>query len=421
MPSSDGTVHIIGAGLAGMAAAVRLCGTRAVIVHEATAVAGGRCRSYRDPVTGMLIDNGTHLLLSGNHAALAYARTVGGESGLSGPDGAEFAFVDLANDRHWTVRISDGRFPWWVFDKRRRVPETRAADYLPLVRLAWASGDKPLRNVLDGEGPLYRRLIAPLMLAALNIEPLSGSARLAGNLVQETLALGGKACRPLMAPEGVGKVFVEPAVDYLRTHGVTIAFEHGLHSLQFADGRVTQLVFGDGAIDLGPEDDVILAVPAYAAAAFVPGLQTPTAHRGIVNAHFRFNPPADAPPMLGVINGTSEWIFSFPGRIAVTISDAARLFDMPRAELAQDIWREVAKALRLSDELPPWQIVRERRATFAATPEENAKRPGPRTEWRNLVLAGDWTDTGLPATIESAVRSGNRAADVIGAATRAAA
>ena len=421
MPSSDGTVHIIGAGLAGMAAAVRLCGTRSVIVHEATAVAGGRCRSYRDPVTGMLIDNGTHLLLSGNHAALAFARTVGGEGGLTGPDGAEFAFVDLANDRRWTVRISDGRFPWWVFDKRRRVPETRAADYLPLVRLAWASGDKPLASVLDGDGPLYRRLIAPLMLAALNIEPLSGSTRLAGNLVQETLALGGKACRPLMAPEGVGKVFVEPAVEFLRAHGVMLAFEHGLHSLEFSEGRVARLVFGDGAIDLGPDDAVILAVPAYAAAAFVPGLQTPTAHRGIVNAHFRFDPPADTPPMLGVINGTSEWIFSFPGRIAVTISDAARLFDMPRAELAQDIWREVAKALHLPEELPPWQIVRERRATFAATPEENAKRPGPRTEWRNLVLAGDWTDTGLPATIESAVRSGNRAADVIGAATRAAA
>jgi squalene-associated FAD-dependent desaturase len=421
MPSSDGSVHIIGAGLAGLAAAVRLCGTRRVIVHEATAIAGGRCRSYRDPVTGMLIDNGTHLVLSGNHAALAYARAVGGEGGLTGPDGAEFSFVDLANDRRWTVRISDGRFPWWVFDKRRRVPETRAADYLPLARLAWASGDKPLASVLDGDGPLYRRLIAPLLLAALNIEPLSGSARLAGTLVQETLAQGGKACRPLMARDGIGKVFVEPAIDYLKARGVTLAFEHALHRLQFAEGRVAQLVFGEGAIDLGADDAVILAVPAYAAVALVPGLQTPSAYRGIVNAHFRIAPPADAPLMLGVINGTSEWIFTFPERIAVTISDAARFFEMPRAELAQEIWREVATALRLPAALPPWQIVRERRATFAATPEENAKRPGPRTEWRNLILAGDWTATGLPATIESAVRSGNRAADLLGATKRAAA
>ena len=65
----------------------------------------------------------------------------------------------------------------------------------------------------------------------------------------------------------------------------------------------------------------------------------------------------------------------------------------------------------LAAELPPWQIVRERRATFAATPEENAKRPGAATKFSNLYLAGDWTDTGLPATIEGAIRSGNRAAD----------
>ena len=60
--------------------------------------------------------------------------------------------------------------------------------------------------------------------------------------------------------------------------------------------------------------------------------------------------------------------------------------------------------------LPPWQIVRERRATFAATPAQNARRPGAQTAWDNLVLAGDWTATGLPATIEGAIRSGARAA-----------
>jgi uncharacterized protein with NAD-binding domain and iron-sulfur cluster len=87
--------------------------------------------------------------------------------------------------------------------------------------------------------------------------------------------------------------------------------------------------------------------------------------------------------------------------------------DMPRAELAAKIWHEVAVVMKLPDALPPWQIVRERRATFAATPEENAKRPGPVTKWRNLILAGDWTATGLPATIESAVRSGHRAAELI--------
>ncbi|MGE5536242.1 MAG: FAD-dependent oxidoreductase, partial [Acidobacteriota bacterium] len=75
----------------------------------------------------------------------------------------------------------------------------------------------------------------------------------------------------------------------------------------------------------------------------------------------------------------------------------------------------------VSTPLPPWQIVRERRATFAATPEENAKRPAAQTRWPNLILAGDWTATGLPATLESAIRSGNRAADLAGEGTRIAA
>ena len=97
----------------------------------------------------------------------------------------------------------------------------------------------------------------------------------------------------------------------------------------------------------------------------------------------------------------------------MTISSADRLMDVPRAELAQTIWTEVAKATGIAADLPPWQIVRERRATFAATPAENLKRPGARTQWENLFLAGDWTTTGLPATLEGATRSGPRAAALV--------
>jgi squalene-associated FAD-dependent desaturase len=424
MPSSEvGTVHIIGAGLAGLSAAVRLAGAgRAVVVHEATAFAGGRCRTYVDVVTGMEIDNGSHLVLSGNQAALGYARTIGGADGLVGPASADFDFFDLASKARWTVRINDGVIPWWLLDKRRRVPDTRLADYLPLAKIAWASGDKPLGDVMDCSGTLYQRLVAPLFLAALNIEPLHGSTKLAGALVRETLAAGGKACRPLIARDGVGKVFVEPALAYLAAHGARVQFEHGLHALRFNGDRVAELVFANDAVALGPADRVIMAVPAYAAAGFLPGLDVPTAYRGIVNVHFHVDPAGKTPRMVGLINATSEWVFAFPGRVAVTISDGSRLFEEPRAELAARIWREVAAALDLPAEpLPTWQIVRERRATFAATPEENAKRPGAATRWPNLVLAGDWTATGLPATIEGAIRSGNRAADLIGSVKRAAA
>jgi len=414
MLSSDvGTIHIIGAGLAGLAAAVRLSGSRRKIaVHEATTQPGGRCRSYLDRGTGMLIDNGTHLVLSGNHAALSFAETIGSMGELLGPSEAEFPFVDLVTKQRWTLSFGDGRFPWWVFNKDHRVPQTDATDYLPLIRLAWASGDKPLDEVIDCNGPIYNRLLEPLLLAALNTTPREGSAKLAGAIIRETVALGGKACRPLLARNGIGGVFVEPALGYLRTRGVSVTLGDQLVAMSFSGNRATQLEFATHRLDLGAQDAVILTVPAYVAVNLVPNLRVPSSFCGIVNAHFRVDPPAHLPPLLGVIDGMCEWIFARPGRISVTVSNANRFFDMPRPDLAQALWRDVATIAGLSEMLPPWQIVRERRATFAATPEQNALRPRAETNWRNLFLAGDWTATGLPATIESAVRSGYQAAEL---------
>jgi hydroxysqualene dehydroxylase len=420
--SEDGTVHIIGAGLAGLSAAVRLCGSRrAVVVHEATAHAGGRCRSYFDQATDMVIDNGAHLLLSGNHAALSFVETIGSSAGLHGPSEAEFDFIDLPTGEKWTLRFGDGRFPWWIFDKDRRVPQTDVVDYLPLARLLWTSTDKPIAEVISCSGPIYERLLEPLLLAALNIQPRQGSARLASGLIRETLGLAGQACRPLLARDGLANVFVEPAIRYLREHDVSVVFEDELTAVKFDGHRVSRLELAKGNVDLGENDAMILAVPPYVAANFVPDLRAPSSFRGIVNAHFRIDPPTGLPPILGVINGTCQWIFALPDRISVTISDGGEYFTMPRTDLAQTIWGEVSKVSGLPPPLPPWQIVRERRATFAATPEQNALRPPPQTRWHNLFLAGDWTATGLPATIESAVRSGYRAANLAADLLRAAA
>jgi squalene-associated FAD-dependent desaturase len=408
------TIHIIGAGLAGLSAAVELSvrGER-VIVHEATSFPGGRCRSYPDATLGMTIDNGNHLVLSGNHAALAYLRLLGAEHRLIGPTQAEFPFFDLASREQWTLRFNDSMVPWWIFSARRRVPGTRALDYLPLARLLWAESDRTVGEVVRFSGPLYERLVRPLLLAALNIEPSAGSAGLARAVVRETLATGGQACRPLIARDGLGSALIEPALGFLRERNNDVRLAHQLHAMRYADGAVAGLDFGTDTVALAKGDSVILAVPPYAAATLVPELDTPTEFRAIVNAHFRIEPAADQPPILGLLNSTTEWIFAFPGRVAVTVSAADRLLDTPREALAKTIWSEVAAATGLPADLPTWQIVRERRATFAATPAQDARRPGAITRFHNLFLAGDWTDTGLPATIESAIRSGRRAADLI--------
>ena len=407
-------VHIIGAGISGLSAAVRLANANCrVHVHEATQQAGGRCRSYFDAATNLTIDNGNHLLLSGNRHAVAYARSIGTEAGLVGPKRALFPFVDLKTGQRWQLDLGESRLPLWVFDESRRVPDTGLLDYLALVPLIWASQDKRVGDAIPCEGALYQRLVQPLLLAALNVDPPEGSAGLAGAVVRETLLAGGQACRPLIARDGLSAVLVEPAIKLLQTKGASIRFGHELREFGMSAGSLSELKFGDDAVAVGPDDAVVMAVPPRPAALLLPGLKTPSKFRAIVNAHFRFDPPADMPPILGVVGGLVEWLFAFPQRLSVTISNADRLVDMPREELAHAIWRDIRKAGAVEGELPPWQVVRERRATFEATPEQNALRPGASTAWKNLFLAGDWTDTGLPATIEGSVRSGNRAADLV--------
>ncbi len=408
------TIHILGAGISGLSAGVRLAEAgHTVRVHEATQQVGGRCRSYFDGATNLTIDNGNHLLLSGNHHVLAYARKIGSEAGLKGPSDARFSFIDLAADKRWMLRINDSRIPFWVFDPARRVPDTRPADYFGLAPLSWASTQTRIGDAIKCEGPLYDRLVGPLLLAALNIDPPNGSAGLAGAIIRETLLAGGQACRPLIASDGLSSVLIDPAIRFIRERGGSVDIGHEARSFTFDGNRVTAFSLGDQTVSLGADDAVVMAVPPRSATSLLPGLTAPTKFCAIVNAHFRYPSPSHLPPMMGVVNGLIEWLFAYPDRLSITISGGDHLVDRPREELAQAIWNDICKVAGIDAPLPAWQIVRERRATFEASPEQNALRPGATTQWKNLFLAGDWTDTGLPATIEGSVRSGDRAADLV--------
>jgi hypothetical protein len=257
-----------------------------------------------------------------------------------------------------------------------------------------------------------------VFLAALNTEPPEATPQLAGAVLRETLARGGRACRPLVAQNGLGAAFIDPARDYLERNGVKLCFDHQLRRLELIGEKARALDFGEDVVTLAEADSVILAVPATVAPLFLPDLPAPGEFRAIVNAHFKLDPPKTVPRVLCIINGTAEWLFAFPGRLSATISAADRWIEAPRELLAKKIWADIARLTGLGDELPPWHIVKERRATFAALPQENAKRPPSQTRWRNLFLAGDWTATGLPATIEGAIRSGNSAARLVRTVTQ---
>jgi len=410
--SAPQRVHVVGAGLAGLAASVRLAAAGiAVVLHEAARQAGGRCRSYDDATLGCRIDNGNHLLIAGNTAAMEYLRAIGAAHTLVGPPEAAYPFLDLATGERWVMRPNAGRVPWWLLDRARRVPGTRALDYLRALRIAMAARDATITDVLDRRATIFRRLWQPLAVAALNTEVEHGSAALLGRVLRESFGRGGSACRPLVPRVGLSESLVEPALDRLRAGGAELRFGSRLRGIELDGERVTALAFDSGSEPLAPNAAVVLAVTAPVAARLVPGLEAPDEFRAIVNAHYRVAAPAESPLFVGLVGGAAEWVFRKREVLSVTISAADRFIDTQADELAALLWRDVVRAYELRDAtLPAWQIVKERRATFAATPAQLLRRPPAATRWANLALAGDWTATGLPATIEGAIRSGFAAA-----------
>ena len=402
---------VIGAGVAGLAAATRLAEQGiCVTLYEAAGQAGGRCRSYYDPALDQVIDNGNHLVLSGNGAVHRYLRRIGPNGTLTGPRRAYFPFTDLKTGARWVLRLNGGPLPWWIASRNRRVPGTKAWDYLPYAKLMFAGRKVSVGRTVPVKGALWDRLMRPFLLAALNTQPEPASAQLAGQVFRETLARGGRACRPRIATPTLSALFIDPALEFLKQKGAKVELGRRLRSLVFGNRGVLALEFADATVPLNPSDMVVLAVPPWMAKELLPELSVPTEFCAIVNGHFGFSAPKGTPPILGVIGGVAEWIFSFGDRISVTVSGADAIVEREREELAQLLWKDVSSALRISADLPRWQIVKEKRATFAATPDQDMKRPPARTAFHNLMLAGDWTDTGLPATLEGAVRSGETAA-----------
>src|SRR6202035_6061829 len=146
----------------------------------------------------------------------------------------------------------------------------------------WASTGKTVGDTIRCEGTLYQRLVQPLLLPALNVDPPIGSAGLAGAIVRETLLAGGQACRPLIARDGLSAILIEPAVKLLQDKGASVSLGHELRELATSGDRITGLKFGSDEVALGPDDAIVMAVPARAAAAVLPGLPTPTRFRAIV-------------------------------------------------------------------------------------------------------------------------------------------
>lgn len=409
--------YVIGAGLAGLSAALTLSrGGRAVTLIEATKRAGGRCRSFHDPALDCIIDNGNHLVMSGNKAAMKFLDEVGTRHRMVGPRSAAFPFVDVESGKRWTVRPNWGPIPFWVFAPWRRVPRSSFVSFLPALKLLTAGPRQTVADVMQAKGALYRGLWEPLVIAAINAKPEHAAAVLMKPVLLETFARGAGACRPLIAKVSLAESFIDPAIEILESRGVDIRFGERVQALATEGGKVGGFTVGDEQVVLDDGDTMILAVPPWDAASLLPDLQVPGAGEPIVNVHFRLpRPPMGdgSVELMGVVGGFAHWIFVRDDIVSITISAAREEAQLGADEIAARCWRDVQVALDVDGLVPPFRVVKEKRATFAQDPATVAKRPGAVTDLSNLLLAGDWTNTGLPATIEGAIRSGRKAAGLV--------
>ena len=298
-----------------------------------------------------------------------------------------------------------------------RVPGTSLGDWLEARRLLSPAPGATVAATIRRRGQIWRRFWQPLTVAALNTQPEEASARLLSAVVRQSFLAGAAACTPLIARDSLAASFVDPALAKLSALGAEVRFGRRLRAVEREGDRVAALAFDDGPLPLADGDRAVLAVSPWVAADLLPELELAFEPRPIVNAHLLLPAAPRLPaavPLLGLIGGTAEWLFARGRLVSLTVSAAEGLRDLAQEELSRRLWRDTAQALSLPPEpRPPLRLLVEKRATFAATPAAAARRPGARTRWRNLLLAGDYTATGLPATIEGAILSGRRAAEAV--------
>jgi glycine/D-amino acid oxidase-like deaminating enzyme len=402
-----GTVHVVGAGIAGMVAALALARAgHGVVLHEATALAGGRCRALADGT-----DNGTHALMGANHAALRVLAAIAASDRWVEPEPDGLPVLDLADGS--ARRITAAPLAWR--DPARRPPGLTAGGLLALLAMALPLTDRPVAAALAKHPVLLRGFVEPLTVAALNTPVAEASSARLGQVLRRLGRAG--AARLLVARDGLGPDLVAPALAALAQAGAAIRFGSRLRALTSAEGRVTALHLTEDTLTLDPGDAVILALPPWEAARLIPGLKVPERHAPILNLHFA-HPVPGAVRFLGILGGLAQWVLLRPSGVSVTVSAADAESDAPVEDLAPRAWAEIRRAATAfavpgpwPEAPPPCRAVKERRAT----PRHGVGIPpqAPRLAMRNLALAGDWSWAGLPATIEAAALSGEAAARAI--------
>jgi squalene-associated FAD-dependent desaturase len=451
-----------GGGFAGLAAAVRLAGAGArVTVLERRGVLGGRAYSFVEPESGAVLDNGQHLFMRCYRETLAFLETLGTADRIAFQRRLAIEFVG-ADGRTARLDCPPLPAPLHLVAGLLRFDGLGLADRLRMLRVGAAlaaaarAGEAATARLEAltveawlaslGQSAASRRLFwDPLTLATLNDGPDIASARWLVAVLRRAFLDGARAGDLGFATVGLSGLYTEQARAYVEARGGTVRTRAAVAALEVAGDRVVAVRLapgeshapGDGLSSDArggarlPADAVVAAVPHHALPALLPpeiATRPPFAGLAglgaspIVSFHLWYDRPLTDRSFLGLLDSPLHWLFNRGSHVTVVTSGARTLIDLTRNELTALAAREVERLVpgARGARLVRAHVIKERYATPSLAPGAGALRPGPRTPLANLVLAGDWTATGLPGTIEGAVASGHTAAAAL-IGTRAAA
>jgi hydroxysqualene dehydroxylase len=438
---------VVGAGFAGLSAAVRLARSGArVIVLEARSRLGGRATAFPDRDTGEIVDNGQHVLFGCYTDTFDFLREIGAAANVAVQPALAVTMIDRRGRRSrlscpalpapW--HLLAGVMEWDALDWSDRVSILRMATPLKVARRALRPGARRIAAspgetvegwlVRNGQTARIRELLwNPLALAALNQSPECAAAPPFARVLAEMFGSDPRAAAIALPTKPLDAAYAEPAREYLERRGGVVR-TGAAATIHVRGDRVMAV---EAAGQRWQPTAVVSAVPWFALADTIVGdtaLMAPVIDRArrmesspIVTVNLWFDRQVMGDPFIGLPGRAMQWVFDkravFGGdasHLSLVSSGASPLVALPNGELIARAHAELVEALPSirSAALVRATVVREPRATFSLAPGQPV-RPPAETPVTGLYLAGDWIETGLPATIESAVRSGHGAAEMI--------
>ena len=415
-------IHIIGTGLAGLSCAINLLKekNRKIILYEASSLYGGRCRSYNEKNFNCILDNGNHLIIKAYKNTFNYLKKINAHNKLLTNNKTFYPFVDIKKSEIWNVRPYSFIFPWWILFKSCRPKNISFLDFIKGFKVLFAKKNQTVSDLLEKDTLIYKRFWKPFTIAVLNTHPNEASAKLLWRIIIKTLFFKNDPLKPFVVKKSLSDSLINPAVKKILDQGGDIKCNTRLKKIIFKNNFAEEIIFNKNTIKIDKDELVVLAVTPNVVSKILPNIKTPKKTNCILNIHFKLNQKHDEIKFpddsffVGVIGGVVDWIFKKKNILSITISAANYLNNLDNDKISKIVWEDVKKVFNLGTvKKPKYKIIREKMATFVQSPEEIFRKPKMYTKYKNLFLAGDWVDTGLPATIEGAITSGYNVANYI--------